>query len=1395
MQNQRTKIGIFVISFFLLIGMFPAWAALAPNSSPDMTAQAASNNTVNYTVSWASSPENSIDIKYSSSEKRGWVYYSVRSAGSDAPTSNEILSENGGNNWFPAGTALGRKDGSLTVDAGSTSAKDVYLVFMEYPSSSNVVYDVTKISLPARSSGVTITGTSSKSGSVSFKAARKDSSNASLTVTPSVSGTLHYIVKGDSESAPTNTELLNAAGISESANVTKTSTIPLGDNPTDAKKIYVLYVSSGGTQIGSGSIDIAAYNTGSYSAEIKSDSLYLGTVTDDYEPANVSQTATISNTGAGTLTFSVDTSADGYDTFSQYFTVDTSGAKNIASGSDGSVTVRPKEGLDPGTYSASFSLIDKVSDDKTLTLGPVKAQMVVVKKGDSMPDGIRPTQGEYTPGSESLGGGTDTNKITIDNKVAYCVNYYFNLSNQSNTVMDKIYKNKFGKLPNVTAQEMDAYTGLNLNAETLYPPNNNGYTPVKSGDPDSETLANVRKVLYNGYDTDAADIKHKYKFKLLIDYRKDYAFEIATQCAIWHYTDKNRDGSELKYSDLQNHIKDIYTTVPSWGWDDVEEIYNILIGKDTSIQLKEPTDDFETDLFVADNPINGTWTQNLVTGSAKTADVSITKVWDDEGDPNGSRPGPSTFKSWLHLYKGTVDVTSMYADKLTVVSNGNNTYTAKWSGLPGEADQYSIIETIPDNSIYATSLLGNAVQNGGSITNSDTSMAETEISVTKTWKDNSDSLSLRPTQDNYKSWLKLYANGEEVTDAEAAVTGSGDSWTVTYTELPKYDSQHQEIVYTVGENIPDGAKYSASYGSGAEAASDGGVIVNTLTDTTSVTVTKAWQDADGTINAPDGASVTLTLCENGIASSRTITLNGTADSNGESAAWTAEWSDLPKYDSDGTVISYSVYESSGPAGFICSNASAGTALDASGSDPTITNTEIGTASVSLNARKVFSGGTLAGDDFEFKLEKLENGTYSTVETKRNDASGSVSFDAIDYKYSDAGKTYTYRITETDEKKSGIKYDTTVYRVSVSVKRDGAALTATPTYEKSTDGGSTWSPVTEMIFSNTNTNTKSTKWHLEAQKSTTDNSAVPEGAFVFQIYDGMGNPCYLTAEGKITNQADGNMPLTATNDANGNIVFPEVTATEAQTATTYTMKEVGFSSDKYASEWVAPDLSTGFNAVVTVTKDSSGNLSADINYGSTTPEFRNTRKDVGLHLQKNWSGVSSDDQPDSATFVVTRKTADETEYSDAVEDGETVTVTLTKSDGWKGDVGGLSAVNGSGEEYTYSVRETGFSKNGQSVTLNFSVETAAGDDTVNNSTVIKNVTVTNSRSTETVNIPVTKTWADGVSADGVPGKSITVILKQNGTAFGSAVLTASDDVSSNWKHTFSDLDKYAPDGSE
>ena len=195
-------------------------------------------------------------------------------------------------------------------------------------------------------------------------------------------------------------------------------------------------------------------------------------------------------------------------------------------------------------------------------------------------------------------------------------------------------------------------------------------------------------------------------------------------------------------------------------------------------------------------------------------------------------------------------------------------------------------------------------------------------------------------------------------------------------------------------------------------------VTNTV-ETTTVSATKAWKNADGTTTAPSQASVVFSLYSGtteaaaaaSTAAVKTVTLDGTVDDNGEATAWTATFSGLPKYASDGsTELKYIVKETTGLAGYIVKYGESDDAVYVK-SGETITNTEEGKGSATLT-KKGANNAALTGAKFDLYMVKTEE---ESADTKVNTDSlvtgtdGKITVDNLT-----PGRSYYFVETEAPE---------------------------------------------------------------------------------------------------------------------------------------------------------------------------------------------------------------------------------------------------------------------------------------------------------------------------------------------------------------------------------------------
>lgn len=175
---------------------------------------------------------------------------------------------------------------------------------------------------------------------------------------------------------------------------------------------------------------------------------------------------------------------------------------------------------------------------------------------------------------------------------------------------------------------------------------------------------------------------------------------------------------------------------------------------------------------------------------------------------------------------------------------------------------------------------------------------------------------------------------------------------------------------------------------------------------------------------------------------------------------------------------------------------------------TFTNSYAAKGSVTLAAKKHFTGGELAGGDFSFALYKGDKAEGTPIETVTNDKDGNITFQAIGY---DTPGDHDYTIKEVAGNDSTVVYDGKTVNVHVRVTDNkNGTLKAVATY-----GGDKAVP--------TFTNAKPTAGATVEATKTLTGKALTGGAFAFGLYDQAGNE---VAKG--TNDRGGNVKLAVEN---------------------------------------------------------------------------------------------------------------------------------------------------------------------------------------------------------------------------------------------------------------------------
>ena len=226
------------------------------------------------------------------------------------------------------------------------------------------------------------------------------------------------------------------------------------------------------------------------------------------------------------------------------------------------------------------------------------------------------------------------------------------------------------------------------------------------------------------------------------------------------------------------------------------------------------------------------------------------------------------------------------------------------------------------------------------------------------------------------------------------------------------------------------------------------------------------------------------------------------------------------------------------------------------------------ASAQFRFTKKLEGKTLQGDDFEFEL--LENG--NVIQTKKNVADGSITFDAISYA---TEGVHTYTVREKAGNDTNIDYDAMNATVTVTVTKDATTglLNAAVTLPTDTEFNNYVVPPVPV-------NVNFTK--------ALAGRALVAGEFTFEMKD-----------------ENGVVVATGTNDEHGVVTFnqlPEVTNAQVGKVIKYTVSEKVPANKEFG---VTYDNMVAEVSVSVVKNATSHALQAVVTYPGGDTEFNNT----------------------------------------------------------------------------------------------------------------------------------------------------------------------------------------------
>jgi pilin isopeptide linkage protein len=431
-------------------------------------------------------------------------------------------------------------------------------------------------------------------------------------------------------------------------------------------------------------------------------------------------------------------------------------------------------------------------------------------------------------------------------------------------------------------------------------------------------------------------------------------------------------------------------------------------------------------------------TNNTITmkDETETIEISGTKIWDDADNQDGIRPESIEVKLQKKA-SSDEDWTDVADSMQTVKAAEDGTWTYSWKNLPkmedGQEIQYQVVEISTLPSGYSVS--GGTAKEQYNLKNSYT--PETiQKTVTKVWDDGNNKDSLRPTEVQ----VQLYAGNDAY--GTAVTLNEQNEWTYTWTELPKY-SQGTEIEYSVKEvEVTDG--YTVSYASN----SDGFTVTNKHVSG-SLTLEAKKSLTGATLKAGEFTFLLTEIDENGEAIEADVTASN--DAGGAITFPTLTYNEAGThyyqitevndgrsgYSYDSSVYTVTVTVEDDHAGALQTAITAitrdGVALDTDAGVIFI-NAYSASTDVTLKAAKAMKNADTALGTFQFELKDASGNVLQTV---TNDAEGAITFGKLTYDQNDAGRTFTYTVSEKQPTTADAYiYDETVYAVTVSVSDNG-----------------------------------------------------------------------------------------------------------------------------------------------------------------------------------------------------------------------------------------------------------------------------------------------------------------------------------------------------------------------
>ena len=794
--------------------------------------------------------------------------------------------------------------------------------------------------------------------------------------------------------------------------------------------------------------------------------------------------------------------------------------------------------------------------------------------------------------------------------------------------------------------------------------------------------------------------------------------------------------------------------------------------------------------------------------------VNVVKTWEDNSNVNGKRPA-----SIKYILKGGA------SDKEQVVS-GNTTTNNNWSYTFANLPKYNaqgneITYTVEEKEVnpgdlkfYNKQIAGFNVTNTFRIPDD-----KVKVEITKKWEDSSNVSNKRPAS------VKIeLSDGANVVRTQE-LTGTGNEWKYTFTDLPKYNSQGNTITYTLEEkevNPGDLQFYTKSI--------VGNKIINTFTQSTdkiNVNVSKTWNDSNNA-NRKRPVSIKYVLKnKEAVVSEKVVAGNETTD-----ADWTHTFTGLAKYDEHNDEIQYTLEEQEANEGELKFYTNEITGDYKAGFN--VVNTfKVPDERINVRVSKTWNDDSNSRGKRPASIKYVLSGNGSTVEQivtgeSNTDTNWSYEFSNLVKYEANTGNEISYTVREEEVNPGDLKfYESTIsgdYKAGINVTNkfvvpnDKVTPRVTIKWEDNNNNGNKRPSNVKIVV-------KDKEGKVVKEGNVTGNPTDEEWNKVFENvpkYDKDGNPIPYTVEEKPNSPDDFKFyKITVTGDIDkgykvtnkfevpdekvtvkvkkvwedsNNAANKRPTGIKVQlknNAAIVREERVTGSGNEWTYTFENVSKYNGYGDVINYTVEEIEEQTEDLKFyekkitGDKDSEYVITNKfkvpdeKIEINVNKTWedNNNAANKRPQSIKYIL---------KGGAAEVEQVVSGNRTTDANWSYEFTNVKKYDNNANEIVYSVEEQEVNAND----LKFYTKKVSGEQT-NGFAVVNKFTVP----TEKVTVKVSKIWDDESNrANKRPASIKYEVLNSNNQIVASKVQSGNKNTADGWSHNF-ELDKYDALGNE